>query len=64
MTSGQLRRRRGPRRSDPARPSDPATPEDEWKWEGVPIGCGLLGPVRPGKQRHYMGDDGHGPTIK
>ncbi len=48
----------------PGPPLGPAVPEDEWQWEGVPIGCGLLGPVRPGKQRHYMGSDGHGPTIK
>jgi hypothetical protein len=42
----------------------PATPEDAWKWEGVPPGRSLLGPVEPGKLRHYMGDDGHGPCIK
>ncbi len=42
----------------------PATPEDAWKWEGVPPGRSLIGPVEPGKLRHYMGDDGHGPCIK
>jgi hypothetical protein len=47
----------------PAR-TGPATPEDAWKWEGVPPGRGLIGPVEPGKMRHYMGDDGHGPCIK
>jgi hypothetical protein len=45
-------------------PTGPATPEDAWKWEGVPPGRSLIGPVEPGKLRHYMGDDGHGPTIK
>jgi hypothetical protein len=41
----------------------PATPEDAWKWEGVPAGRPLVGPVEPGKMRYYMGDDGHGPQI-
>ena len=45
-------------------PTGPATPEDAWKWEGVPPGRSLIGPVEPGKLRHYMGDDGHGPSIK
>jgi hypothetical protein len=45
-------------------PTGPATPEDAWKWEGVPPGRSLIGPVEPGKLRHYMGDDGHGPCIK
>ena len=44
-------------------PMGPETPEDAWKWEGVPPGCSLVGPVEPGKQRAYMGDDGHGPRI-
>ncbi len=42
----------------------PATPEDAWMWEGVPPGRSLIPPVEPGKIRHYMGDDGHGPCIK
>jgi hypothetical protein len=41
----------------------PDGPEDAWKWEGVPPGHTLLGPVEPGKRRHYAGDDGHGPRI-
>jgi hypothetical protein len=45
-------------------PTGPATPEDAWKWQGVPPGRSLIGPVEPGKLRHYMGDDGHGPCIK
>ena len=43
---------------------DQAAPGDAWKWEGVPPGRSLIGPVEPGKLRHYMGDDGHGPCIK
>ena len=51
--------------STPTRaPTGPATPEDAWKWEGVPPGRSLIPPVEPGKTRHYMGDDGHGPCIK
>ena len=42
----------------------PATAEDAWKWEGVPPGRSLIGRVEPGKERYYMGDDGHGPCIK
>ena len=42
----------------------PATLEDAWKWEGVPPGRGLIGPVEPGRIRHYMDDDGHGPCIR
>ena len=41
----------------------PDGPEDAWKWEGVPPGHTLLGPVEPGKMRHYAGNDGHGPRI-
>ena len=41
----------------------PDTPEDAWKWQGVPAGYTLLGPVEPGKMRHYAGDDGHGPKL-
>jgi hypothetical protein len=41
----------------------PDGPEDAWKWEGVPPGHTLLGPVEPGKRRHHAGDDGHGPRI-
>ncbi len=46
------------------RPLGPATPEDAWKWQGVPEGYSLLGPVEPGKMRHCGGDDGHGPQLK
>lgn len=63
-----------PRQQPPARrvpvavripaPTGPGAPEDAWKWEGVPPGRSLIGPVEPGKLRHYMGDDGHGPCIK
>ncbi len=55
-------RHRGPG-FDPV-PTGPATPDDAWKWEGVPPGRALIGPVEPGKMRHYMGHDGHGPCIK
>jgi hypothetical protein len=48
----------------PGRRKGPARPEDAWKWEGVPEGFGLLGPVEPGKKRHYLGNDGHGPQIR
>jgi hypothetical protein len=44
-------------------PMGPERPEDAWKWEGVPPGCSLMGPVEPGKRRAYMGDDGHGPRV-
>ncbi len=44
-------------------PTGPATPADAWKWEGVPPGGRIIPPVDPGKKRHYMGDDGHGPQI-
>ena len=56
--------RRGPVAVRIPAPTGPATPEDAWKWEGVPQGRSLIGPVEPGKMRHYMGDDGHGPCIK
>jgi hypothetical protein len=42
----------------------PATAEDAWQWEGVPPGRSLIGRVEPGKMRYYMGDDGHGPSIR
>ena len=42
----------------------PATAADAWQWEGVPPGRSLIGRVEPGKERYYMGDDGHGPSIK
>jgi hypothetical protein len=45
-------------------PTGPATPHDAWKWDGVPPGRSLIGKVEPGKMRYYMGDDGHGPSIK
>jgi hypothetical protein len=41
----------------------PDRPEDAWKWQGVPPGYTLLGPVEPGKMRHFAGDDGHGPHL-
>jgi hypothetical protein len=46
-----------------ATPFRPAT-SDAWKSEGVPPGYRLIGPVEPGKMRHCLGDDGHGPQIK
>jgi hypothetical protein len=46
------------------RVTGPERPEDAWKWEGVPAGRSLMGPVEPGKMRYYMGDDGHGPQIR
>ncbi len=45
-------------------PTGPASAQDAWKWEGVPPGRALIGPVEPGKMRHYMDNDGHGPCIK
>ena len=55
------------RRGRPVAPdlsrTDGRHPDDAWKWEGVPPGRSLIGPVEPGKMRHYMGDDGHGPQI-
>jgi hypothetical protein len=42
----------------------PLRPEDAWKWDGVPEGCGLVGPVEPGKMRHYIGYDDHGPQLR
>ncbi len=45
-------------------PSRPATPGDAWKSEGVPPGYRLIDQVEPGKMRHCLGDDGHGPQIK
>jgi len=56
--------RRGPVAVRIPAPTGPVTPEDAWKWQGVPRGRSLIGPVEPGKLRHYMGDDGHGPCIK
>jgi hypothetical protein len=47
----------------PPRKTGPDRPEDAWKWQGVPPGYTLLGPVEPGKMRHYAGDDGHGPHL-
>ena len=44
--------------------SAPTAPADAWKSEGLPPGGGLIGPVEPGKMRHYLGDDGHGPQIR
>ena len=53
----------GPQGGSPA-PTGPANPDDAWKWEGVPPGRSLIGKVEPGEMRYYMGDDGHGPSIK
>jgi hypothetical protein len=50
----------GPRRNYK---TGPDRPEDAWKWQGVPPGYTLLGPVEPGKMRHFAGDDGHGPHL-
>ncbi len=39
--------------------------EDAWKWEGVPAGYDLIGPVEPGQTRHCFGEDETGlPHIK
>ena len=48
----------------PGYKTGPDRPEDAWKWQGVPPGYTLLGPVEPGKRRHCAGDDGHGPQLK
>ncbi len=53
-----------PQRTRPGPPHGPVNPADEWKWEGVPLDAGPLAPVEPGKTRHYMGNDGHGPQIR
>jgi hypothetical protein len=42
----------------------PERPEDEWKWQGVPPGCSLVGPVEPGRKRHYRDMDDHGPVVR
>jgi hypothetical protein len=44
--------------------ASPVPPPDDWKTEGVPPGYRLTDPVEPGKIRHCLGDDGHGPQIK
>lgn len=44
-------------------PTGPERPEDEWKWQGVPPGGGLVGRVEPGKTRYYTDHDEHGPRI-
>ena len=41
----------------------PARPEDAWKWKGVPAGGRILGPVEPGRMRHYTDYDEHGLVI-
>jgi hypothetical protein len=39
--------------------------EDTWKWEGVPAGYDLVGPVEPGQTRHCFGEDETGlPHLK
>jgi len=62
LRSTSRTRQRGPG-FDPV-PIGPASAEDAWKWEGVPPGRALIGPVEPGRMRHYMDNDGHGPCIK
>jgi hypothetical protein len=42
----------------------PQSPADAWKWEGVPPGRGLRGPVRPGEPRFYFDYDAQGPKLK
>ena len=44
-------------------PLGPARPEDAWKWKGVPAGGRILGPVEPGRMRHYTDYDEHGLVI-
>ncbi len=40
-------------------------PEDAWKWQDVPAGYGLVGPVEPGQIRHCFGEDETGlPHLK
>jgi hypothetical protein len=46
------------------RVTGPERPEDEWKWQGVPPGCSLVGPVEPGQKRHYRDMDDHGPVVR
>ncbi|HTU37792.1 MAG TPA: hypothetical protein VMF35_07210, partial [Acidimicrobiales bacterium] len=41
-----------------------AKPGEEWKWDGVPADSKYLYPVDPGQKRHYIMDDGHGPSIR
>ncbi len=39
--------------------------EDAWKWQGVPAGFALTGPVEPGRDRACMGPDARGlPHLK
>ncbi len=52
-----------PRAVDPSGRVGPTRAEDAWKWQGVPPGCGLLGPVEPGKPRFYLGYDAQGPRA-
>ncbi len=54
----------GPRIPPRRRVTGPDRPEDAWKWQGVPPGGSLIGPIEPGRKRHYMGDDGHGPQLR
>ncbi len=42
----------------------PERPEDEWKWQGVPPGCSLAGPIEPGRMRPYRDMDDHGPVVR
>jgi hypothetical protein len=43
-------------------PAEPAEPEE--REELPPDFRGWVGPQRPDRNRHYMGSDGHGPTLK
>ena len=45
-------------------PTGPKSPADAWKWEGVPPGGKLLGPVEPGRQRWCLYYDAVGPKAK
>ncbi len=45
-------------------PKGPKSPADAWKWEGVPPGGSLLGPVEPGRQRWCLYYDAVGPKAK
>jgi hypothetical protein len=46
------------------RQTGPERPEDAWKWQGVPPGCSLVGPIEPGRKRHYRDMDDHGPVVR
>jgi hypothetical protein len=46
------------------RQTGPERPEDAWKWQGVPSGCSLAGPVEPGRTRYFRDMDDHGPVVR